>query len=221
MADIIYAAGLGQKALQFANNEFVRAPIFGGTWSRIRIGIIFGWPSVGYNTPYTFQCIVGMCSGKSNPYNAGTTTNFIGFNPVGTAASVTCYGRYGPPYWMQGFGQAVIKRVGTTTTVGPIVSATFNYGVTSQNTTGTGIIDITKGSPNYTFSTYYGYNQSSATMYANVMTESPPSGYNTGVNAQTFAVDESTGAFDNFEIFYSLVSNPFQVWDVAIGRLKV
>lgn len=219
MADII--SGLGQKALQFSNNEFVRAPVFGGSWSRIRIGVIFSLPAVGYNAPYTFQFIIGMCSGKSNPYNAGSTANFIGFNPVGTAATVTVYGRYGPPYFMQCYGQAIIKRVATTTTVGPTVAPTFNLGVTNQGTTGSGILDITKGSPNYTFSTYYGYNQSSATMYANVMTESAPSGYTLGVNAQTLAVDESTGAFDNFEIYYSLVSNPMAVWDVAIGRLKI
>lgn len=205
--------------------EFLRTLNVGSNWGRIRVGILFGLSAVGYNAGYTGSIILGLSSGKAFGYNSLSTTNFIGANAIASTALGTVYGRYGPPYYFQCYGNCVLKRVGNTTTIGPTGGGyAYNAGaVTNQSQRCAFYLDITKGSPNYTVTTYipaWWYNDP-GTFINGVNSFGTPGNTGVSVNAQPFAVDESAGGFDTFSLYCGFSNPVVHVWYVAIARLLV
>jgi len=223
MAEIIYWAGFTDKGLTLSNEEFVRSLSVGSNWSRIRIGIHFGFRTAFLN----FSCVsvLGLCSGKTNPFNAGSTTNFLGMN-WGSEQSATANWTYfyGPPLYDISQGMTVLKRVGSTTTIGPYYSGDEYWLCnTDQNYRACAFMDITKGSPNWTVSAYnIVTNTTTATFLGALTTDTvPPPGATTRINAQTFAFDEVAGGLDTLDIYHNSTVQPLDIWYVGAARFAV
>lgn len=134
----------GDKRIQLANSEMLRRPIILNNWTIIRIGLRFCFPSAAtiLGTP---NLTVGMGSGLTNGIGDATTTNFIGATTFATSWTITA----GPPAYGTCNLVKTRKKVATTVTDG--VSGTvvplFSFGQAVLNAY---IIEVTKGSPNYT-----------------------------------------------------------------------
>jgi hypothetical protein len=191
----------------------------------MRIGIHFGPRGYGVSLSGV-AFILGMCSGKTNPYNAGSTTNFVGVTWAGSGAvtgPLTTY--YGPPFYIYSNGHSLLKRVGSTTTLlGVTYSSPIYMALTAQNQQGMLFLDITKGSPNYTFSTYFSSftGVSTASFWQAFTTDSvPPPGCSTGINGGSVAFDESAGALDTFDLYWNQSAMVLDVWYMGANRLLV
>ena len=222
MAQIIYWAAFPDKGLTLSNEEFVRTLSVGSNWSRMRIGIHFG-----FRSPINFSAVsaLGLCSGKTNPFNAVSTTNFIGMNWGSLNSTTANWGYYyGPPYNAVSQGMTTFKRVGTTTTIGPYNNnGDYYYGFTDQNLRAAVFMDITKGSPSWTVSTHVmAANTAPAAFLAALTTDTPtPPGAVTRVNAQTFAFDEVAGGLDTLDIYHNSTVQPLDIWYVGAARFAV
>jgi len=214
------------KILTLGNEEYIRTFNFGSSWSKIRLGLCY---SVHYQTVSIggLTWVLGVCSGKTNGFAAGTTTNFVGVNLTSNSAiSGTLSANYGPPWFITTAGTVAVKRVGGTNTFGT-GSATTLYG----NNTDTSLrnllfVDITKGSPNYTlsvyqYSNYYSNPYLTTTVFNAAMNSitSPPSSCVVQLNAGTIACDESAGGFDSFNLFYNSSANWLDVGSIGATRL--
>jgi len=226
MAEIIqWSTGFTDKGLALTNEEFVRTLYVGSTWTKIRLGIHFS-PRTQAVSMAGVQFILGLCSGKTNPYNAGSTTNFVGVTWAGFGAvSGNLNSYFGPPYFVYSNGNSILKRVGSTTTMLGLNSSAIIYMcLTEANQRGMLFLDITKGSPNYTFSTFYSTFSAKSTseFWAAFTTDSvPPPGCSTGINAQSAAFDESAGALDTFDLYWNQSVMPLDVWYMGANRLIV
>lgn len=140
----------GDKRIQLLNSQLLRRPVYLNNWTTIRIGVHFTWPSAAtiVGTPRLY---VGVCNGLTNGIGDAVTTNFCGIST--NAASITRAVSGAQAYANVG-ALRVLKKVASTTTyhaTGDILGT----GHASMDATGAWLavmlVEITKGSPNYTF----------------------------------------------------------------------
>jgi hypothetical protein len=228
------------KCVELANNEYLRTMAIGNNWTRIRVGILAALQPNGTNNIASCRLLLGLCSGKSNPYGAAATTNFIGARIIGKAAgdgTATYNAGGGNPYFLDtdpGFPAAVRKVGGVITTVQESVGFSA-AGITT--TTGAlqrrspFFVEIVKGSPNYQVRLDCPGEQNAARMqtdytYADFRAGLEQQGNavlqgNTLNTARTYlsiACDETAGVFDTVNLFW----NKSQVLEVyALGFYKL
>jgi hypothetical protein len=137
------------KRLDLSNCQILRRPVYLNNWTTMRIGLHFCVPSAA-NLVGTPRLYVGMGSGLTNGIGDATTTNFVGAvtnqatwtrNTV-IISSVT----YG---YATNVALRTVKRVGSTLTIGSLdmtAAGTFSLDAGWRAIL---IVEITKGSPNY------------------------------------------------------------------------
>ena len=219
-----------------ANEEFARTLAIGTDWNKIRLGLLLAVPLDGTNNLPGTALMLGVCSGKTNPYGAASTTNFVGAALHGstggvTTGTLTYSAGSGNPYFSSGgFWPAV--RVGVDLTSGTGVAAAFvltsNAGSTQRRSPL--YVDIQKGSPNYTItrwapSTGQGQFQSgdcsSAEFLASLELPTPTwLGINLTSSAGTVAASETPGALDTVDVFWNKSAFPLEVYALAAYRMS-
>jgi hypothetical protein len=214
------------KVLTLGNEEYVRTFSFGSAWTKIRLGICYSIRSTTSIGSASF--VLGVCSGKTNPYAAATTTNFVGVNLTSSnSLTGTITANYGPPWYASMSGTVVIKRSGSTTTIGN-GSGSILYGhYTAASLRAFMIVDITKGSPNYTLSVFRYVNVFNPYLDTAMFTAAlnsisdPPTNALAQMSGVTIACDESAGAFDCFDLFWNDSPNPLDVGYLGATRLVI
>ena len=83
---------LADKYLTLANEEWVRTLAIGNDWNKLRLGLLLAVTPNGTNPLGGTALMLGLCSGKTNPYGAASTTNFVGAGLHGSAPGVTITG---------------------------------------------------------------------------------------------------------------------------------
>lgn len=214
------------KVLSLGNEEYVRTFSFGSTWTKLRLGVCYSIRSATNIGSASF--VLGVCSGKTNPYAAATTTNFVGVNLTSlNSLTGTVTANYGPPYYSSVSGSVTLKRAGSITTLGNGNGVALYGHYTAANLRSFVIVDITKGSPNYTFSVFQYANPlapylDTATFAAALNSISAtPTSSTAQLSALTLACDESAGAFDCFDLFWNDSSNPLDVGYLGATRLVI
>jgi hypothetical protein len=66
------------KYLSLANEEWVRTLAIGTNWTKLRIGKLVSVTPDATSNLSGVELIWGLCSGKTNPFGAASTTNFLG-----------------------------------------------------------------------------------------------------------------------------------------------
>src|SRR5438876_3919296 len=151
---------IDDKYLTLANEEYVRTLAIGTNWTKLRIGMLLALATDGTNNLQGTNLVWGLSSGKTNPFGAVTTTNFLGmkFGYDANSDVLTYVANSGNPYFWS--GQGLITKVGSTKTIW-----NGNAFECHRIATNTGSLQrrcllymqITKGSPNYSV-TYWNQN---------------------------------------------------------------
>lgn len=215
MANIITDVS-GDNRVRMTNARFARQPlpdIFTG-WSQLRVALYVSIADSGGNITGTIRFAFGLCAGSTNIPGDATCTHFAG----GLLAS-TPWTRGTAPVTHYTSNSFPAKLVGTTLTAGTTTGVFFLPTTTPQML----FIDITKGSPNYSFRPFFPINSSSPS-YADFEAQSVAgtpafSGY-TYAAAQTVAVNEGTdGTFDHSCVWWNQTNPTFDIAAWRVYRL--
>mgnify|MGYP003377941999 CR=1 FL=1 len=98
---------LADKYLTLANEEWVRTLAIGNDWNKLRLGLLLAVTPDGTNPLGGTALMLGLCSGKTNPYGAASTTNFVGAalhgsTPGATTGTLSYVAGAGNPYFTSG-----------------------------------------------------------------------------------------------------------------------
>lgn len=141
-------SAVDDKRIVLNNSQFGRQFNIPG-WTRIRIGMRMAFRDYGANIPGLPFFAFGICSGTTNMVGDATTSNFIG---MAIGGSTFTRGATGPLYTTGAIPYAYRKGA-TITTFGTLASSSMGFGADALNglMRGAYMIDITKGSPNWSF----------------------------------------------------------------------
>lgn len=214
MSDAIIISRHSLKWAQ-ASNALAARSVSLGTWNVVRVGVLWAvrQDSLGSISP---SFALGLCSGTSNVYGDATTTHFVGVTSSGGTWDYD--GGAG-----NGFGYNGIirpsKKVGVTQSNG--TNLVTNHAIYFRTDSATNLrrvtfVEITKGSPNYSFKLFYSndgaLNDYSVTNLKTVMETTSPSLTNhLFSSAQTLAVDEGADGTLNAAQFY---------WNLSTSNLE-
>lgn len=209
----------GENRALLSNSIIARLVGIGTTWNQIRAGILFqvdGTVSIA-----SLDFALGFCAGTTNVYGDATTTHFVGTRCTS-----------GWPFASSWYSNATFvpsKRVNTTVTDGTALSTTSDV----RGDIGGGIIrtmmfiDITKGSPNYTFELFSrtalntGTPPSEADFLTQMEMATPSFAHHTYSGAQTLAVDEGAdGTLDAFQMYWNPATQVAEVSMVGVTVLS-
>ena len=215
-------SSVADKRIVLSNSQFGRAHGI-ATWTQLRIGLrlIMGTTGANIVGPFFY---VGLCSGTTNMIMDPTTDNWCGIRNTGDLL----YDSNGPPNLYHANGRAT-KRVGSTITDNATCIGNMsicNNAIAAVISGHTAMfVDITKGSPNYTFNIF------SKTVNANPVSitqadflgqlavATPSLTQHASGTAKTLAVDESTGAFTHINIGWDQAAPTIEICDLAVVRL--
>jgi hypothetical protein len=210
MANTIIDDG-GDLQVEMVNARFARAPlpaIFSG-WTTLRVGLYLKIEDSGANVTGTIRFAFGLCAGDTNIPGDATCTHF-----AGCIAGSSPWTRATGPIRYSGSNYFPAKIVNTTTTFGTTLGGTIWQTQNLQIL----FVEITKGSPNYSFRVY---GRSTATadttptlsdFYAAMSAGSPSGTGMTYFPAQTVAVDEGAdGTFDNACVWWNQTNPPMNI----------
>lgn len=195
--------------------QIMRPLSYTNTWNVIRIGILYsvnGSASIS-GTPYL---ALGLNAGATAAGIAdATTSHFVGLR---TEAASWVYNAGAPAYYAPGSGPKATKRVGSTTTQSAAYTSGPYCSAAVASIRSALILEITKGSPNFTIQPVYATNATGAQtditpiMFQTAMEAADMTGaaavLGTAPNyaadtSKTLAVDEADGDLDSFAVYWS------------------
>lgn len=234
-SQIIFKGEVGEMVARVAASSFMRKIGFGTSWTRLRIGIR-AQARTGTNTVVTYgdgltpRFGVGLCASTASVFTRNMIAgHWVGIITTGAAWTVT---NPGAGSYVLGFvTSAPAKKVDSTLTVGTNFSGLAPALGGGEGAAATNahpvlyFVDITKGSPNYSFRLFNIGNPSngggqSRSDFLSLMVTDPPALTNyVYAAAQTLAVDESTdGTLDSINIFNELPVE-IEILDLGLVRL--
>jgi hypothetical protein len=226
---------IADKYLTLANEEFARTLAIGTDWNKIRLGVLLAVTPDGTNNLASSALVLGVSSGKTNPYGAASTTNFVGgaFHGAGgtPTATLTYAANSGNPYYSSA-GTGPFARVGTTLSNGTGNAVAFliaaNNGSIQRRSPL--YVDIQKGSPNFTVirwtpqtsqSQFLTADCSPAEFLASLELATPTwGGISLTTSNSTVAASEAPGTLDTFDFFWNKSLFALEVYALAAYRMS-
>ena len=222
---------IGDKYLTLANEEFVRTLAIGSDWTRLRLGLLLALTPDGTNDLQGADLVWGLCAGKTNPFGAASTTNFLGMK-FGTSfgPEVLNYSANGGnPYFWSGRGQ--MKKVGVTRTAFDGNGLEFHRLATNTGALqrrSAHFLEIAKGNPNFSIRSW----SMPLTGLAKDFTPAhllegleqslsiTVNGENVGAGMTvTTGFDEAPGALDTVDLHWNKAAFPLGVYALAAYRI--
>jgi len=249
MASVIIQRTIGgvtETAAQMSNSTWARQVYLPAGWNKIRLGIRWHMTSSGADIVGGASFVMGFSSGPDYQYGDITTTHFCGII-FGDSSTAWTYGiggsQYQPGAFYAGMPIYAIVKVGTSSTLSSAYqapgSSTFIQAGADANVADRDIflLDVTKGSPNYTFTCWtrwnapgYGEADWSSASLLLLMTETTPAFvgmaqgpeaiYNTAAS-KTLAIDEGTnGTLNAINLAWNHTDAMVEICDVAVSVLS-
>lgn len=212
------------KALRLLGT-YARTLDIAGEWTKLRIGLLAAMTPDGTND-LSGNLLVGMCSGTTHPYSAGTTTNFVGCSLANTSDGTLTYNaNSGNPYFSNATNYGVTKA--DTTEVSSVISTgaflfPTNTGITARRFVVLvdlekiyGQVIVTRHTWNVaeTDSDYL-----SSAMLLGVGTVPPPAEFS-GSSSVAMNVSEEPGTLDTLDIYWDHVSIPIDIHHILVYRI--
>lgn len=238
------------KYLTLAGEEYARTLSIGDDWTRLRIGMMAAVTPDGTNNITSVIGFFGLCSGKTAPFGAASTTHAVGIPLQGnsglmTARNQTYVAGSGNPYFTQSNSFPTAgKRVATTLTnftgFSSYIYALPAMGVGTTVRRGMIFFEIEKGSP-YTIRVFGADNNNGAIQTGQVLYSdyslatfleliADPSTVNlttalgktfNGQSVTNSGIDEATdGSLDTINIAWNKASFPLVVYAVAAYKFS-
>lgn len=148
----VFTLGGTDEAILLRGNEYTKPLVFNERWFRIRIGFLWGIYGDGSNNLLSCALNFGLCNNSANRTWSGTSSFFIGgcIAQYASGLTLTYNANSGSPFYST-----------TSLFVYPKINGTVSpasYAMTARVTTindanprrSLHLLDITKGSPNYT-----------------------------------------------------------------------
>lgn len=211
-----------ENAISLGNGAFARMISLPINWTTMRIGIRSHMTNSGGNLGSTPRFAFGLCKGTTNIFGSATVDHFAGY--ISTSAAWLLQG--GPFYGA--VTGAPCKKVNTTLTVGSDFSVNAVYPCNAAASGADRVLhflDITKGSPNYSFKLFTQNSGtiadvSAATFLSQIQLATPSLTNHALSTAQTLAVDESVnGTFDSINFFWDQPTCNFEICDVGVVQM--
>lgn len=222
--------------IRLTNSNFARlwSSDVGTTWSQIRVCGRLSIEDTGANLTSTPKLNFGICSGTSNIYMDATTTHWAGFETAqATWTRYTTPAKYDMSFYNGGL--LAVKRIGSTRTSGGGIfwsTGPAGQGFIADCTVASRrvfILDITKGSPNFTFKVF-GWDANTGngamadctveTFLAQIPLTSPSITNHSFSDTKTIALDEATnGYFNAVNIAWDRTSPAIELSDLAVVKL--
>ena len=220
------------KYLTLANEEYARTLAIGSDWTKLRLGLLAALSTDGTNDLQGTSLAWGLCAGKTNPFGAASTTNFLGlkFGAYADSDSLFYNANSGNPYFWSYRG--AMTKIGATRSIvnGNLVEfhrLATNTGALPRRTAL--FMEIAKGSP------YFGVTMWSMPLTGMVKDFTPahllegleqPAGI--VVNGETLgtgsystvAFDEVAGALDTVDLHWNKAAFPLEVYALAAYRVS-
>lgn len=238
IASVTYAEG-AKKTYQLTNADWVRTLNIGNNWNVIRLGALVAIQDTGANIVNS-HFILGVQNGNTENFGGGgDMSNFLGVslgrratdeNTYNYNADVT-YGNFYHP----AFGVGLWQKVGATLTVTQITTNSRSIASTSDTVARRKtpiIVQIEKGSPNYTFRSWgfnffnnasfninYTYDHLDATM-ATAGTSLLCNGNGLTLNSAAIAADEVGGNLDSICMYWQHPSSYIEVAYLAVKKIS-
>lgn len=215
-------AAAAEVAFSLSNAAIARSVALPPAWSKVRIGARLHTTNSGANLTGTPRFAFGLCKGTTNILGTASVDHFAGL--ISTQATWLAQG--GPFYGAVSCAPA--KKVGAVLTVGTDFSVNAVY---PSNAAAAGadrvlhFIDITKGSPNYTFQAFYQNSGtiadvSAATFLTQMQAATPSLSNHAQSTGVALAVDEgANGTFDAIQWFCDQTTIAFELCDIAVVQL--
>ena len=228
------AFGAGNdKAVSLANSSWARPITLPATWSKIRLGVHCEFVGTGANLLSGTTLAMGFCSGVVNQFIDATTTHFVGMM-FGDGINTWYYSDANNYQLTSGSSPASYipaVKYGTTLNVGGTMSwsnASIYWPTVNGTTANRGmlIVDITKGSPNYTFTIPFYRNNTTvhdntSADFLTIMAEQAPIAPSNCyavylMQTRTLAVSEATyGTLNAINVSWNRADAPMEIYDVA------
>ena len=224
---------IADKYLTLANEEYARTLAIGSNWTKLRLGLLLAMSTDGTSDLQGMELICGLCAGKTNPYGAAITTNFLGMK-VGAfegGGALTYNANSGNPYFSA--GRALMTKVGATKTVLNGEVSDFHRIVTNTGALqrrSVHYVEFTKGSPYFNVRVWSvpltGLVKDFTPAHLLEGLEQPTSiivngetliGGPTGMAA---LFDEGAGALDTVDLHWNKAAFPLEVYALAAYRMS-
>lgn len=219
-------------------SSFRRQLSIGTAWTRLRVGVRIRYRCaeanfLDYGTGMTPRFGIGLSRGAGSVFRRATAGHWFGAISTGATWQVNPSGSPGAGSFNFSFlSMAPAKKVGATLTVGTNFAQLVSVGggwedspTIFLNTTMI-FMDVTKGSPNYSFRVFTianpanGGGQSRADWLAQMVLSTPTQLNYSFQAAQTVAVDETAdGVVDSINIFNELPIE-CELWDIGLKRFS-
>ena len=223
---------------RISGSSFRRQLGIGTSWTRLRVGVRMRFLSeqadfFDYGTGMTPRFGIGLSQGTGSVFRRATAGHWFGAISTGSTWQVNPSGSPGAGSYNFSFlSMAPAKKVGSTLTVGTNFAQSVSVGGGFQTSADINLsqtmifMDVTKGSPNYSFRIFTianpanGGGQSRATWLSQMQLSTPTQINYSFQAAQTVAVDETAdGAVDSINIFNELPIEA-ELWDVGLVRFS-
>lgn len=148
----VFTLGGTDEAILLRGNEYTHPLGLNERWSKIRIGLLLGMWSDGVNNMLNAALQIGLCNNSSGRTWSGTSSFFIGGAiPIyNTGATLTYNANSGSPFYST-TSQYIYSRInGTFSAYSYAMTSRFCIVNDANPRRGLQLLDITKGSPNYT-----------------------------------------------------------------------
>ena len=141
--------GLTETYISMSNSSWARNVLLPSSWNKIRIGIRGWWDDAGGSLSGEPRFALGLCSNTTNLVGDAITDYFVGV--VSNASSWN----YSPPAYSIYYQIAVVPayKTGSFLVSGSNITSDARVSTTGSKSSAF-YVDITKGSPNYTFNIY-------------------------------------------------------------------
>lgn len=223
--------------LSLTNGQAMRNLSFLTTWNVVRLGIQFGWNGAASlsGTPQLVMGLnAGILDGSGNPvgYADPATSNFFGMR---TLVPTMTYNAGPPAYYSNAtVAPKPCTRVGSTLTDGTAFGSTGPWGSAALTTARSAlIIQVTKGSPNFTIEAVFATNATGAqadindTKFLDMMESltmadaaSIQSGYNAMAGVSMAVNEAANGYLNTMLIYWNRTSVPLEVSAVRHRRIS-
>lgn len=220
-ANTTIASVVSTNVAAMLNSSWGRPVALPNTWSKVRVGVLCFLDSSTVNLSGSPQWAVGLCHNTVNMIGDTTTDHFAGI--ITTAASWTNASQF--TSFLPTNVQAIVNVAGSATNSANIATNT------SINQNGNGalhrsewFVDITKGSPNYTFNLFYPTGSvadaDQAGFLSDVANPAPSRSSYVFGTGQTLAVNEGTnGAFNTMNVWWNRTDINMNLAAVAVAVL--
>lgn len=218
-------SAIDDRRLVLSNARAARLMSIGNTWNHIRVGMRLSANASAAIASGDFM--FGVCNGVSSVYGDQTPTHVVGVRSSPTPVPNFGYSA-GPPAILQQINPVAVTVVSGVETVGSAIGLTdmkISAAVTSVRSVF--MVELTKGSPNYTITAGYLQGTSADISLPDFLTamETTMANLTGGWNANykhgsdvTMAVNEANGILNGVCFSWGNASATLEVSDVAYAR---